>query len=410
MAIRVRKLARELERSPAEVVGLLHALGHDRYRSADDQIPDPLVPKLRQAIKQGVKPVSVAIDRGTETSAARPSALRRAGDLMAQLVPGVVRHGEMPAPRAAPPAPVSAIHAPTPSAPRSLVPVVDIAAPVASDERRAREAERAALAAEREALATERVALERERASLERELAGLDLVRVDLASERAEIAAERASLASDRARLAAERAQAATQRYASQGTPLVELLESRGLRGPDEQERALGSLAASRQLRTFLASLRTTDPEGLGRILAERIVLAAGPSTMPGAAVVVVGAERAELPEREDVERDLKAISEQLMLLGLRRVAVVGGPARWHKLLRDGLDARIELRFQPGGLRTRAAAESDVTRIDLVVLWATPIAPDAQEVYGTSRAVVVEVPTQEVSTFLRTLRRRLSEV
>lgn len=404
MAIRVRKLARELDRSPAEVVGLLHALGHERYRSAEDQIPDPLVPKLRTAIKQGVKPVPVSIAE----SAPRPAAAKKP-DLMAQLVPGVVRHGEMPT-RATPPVVI-------PAAARQSAPdvaqsasVSDVAARATLDERRARETERAALSAEREALAAERNALDRERDVLERDRAHLQQQRGELAGERAELAAERASIATERARLAADRAAAASARAASHGAAVVDLLESRGLRGPDEQERALGSLAATRQLRSALPSLRTTDPEGLGRLLAERVVLAAGPAAMPGAAVVVVGSDRAELPDQEQIDRDLRAISEQLMLLGLRRVAIVGGPARWHKLLREGLDPRIELRFHPGGLRTRADAETDVTRIDVVVLWATPVAPEAHEVYGTSRAIVVEVPTQEVATLLRSLRARLLEV
>jgi hypothetical protein len=368
LAIRVRKLARELERSSAEVLGFLHALGFERYRSTEDQVPDLLVARVKGAIRQGVKPLPVELPPEELTSVPPSVPPEPEADLMSQLVPGVVRRGEVPRP-----------------APR----------PVQREERRGVEVDRAEIGRQRDDLVFAQGVLEEARAAVER--------------ERAAVRAEREHLDAERAAFEAERA-AARPTAAAVGIPLSGLLEARGLRGVEEQEKALGALASAHLLRAALGVLTVTDPPQLERLLADRVVLAAEAGPIRGAATVVVPSERAELPEKELGDRELSAIGEHLMLLGLRRVAVVGGPARWHKLLRDGLDQRIELRFLPGGSRGRAEAEADVTRTDLVILWATPVSPEAREIYETSRAILVEVPGPEIPTLLRAVRARLDKV
>ena len=48
MAIRVRKLAKELGRSAGEVLGLLHHLGFRRYTKPDDMVNDAIASKARK--------------------------------------------------------------------------------------------------------------------------------------------------------------------------------------------------------------------------------------------------------------------------------------------------------------------------------------------------------------------------
>jgi hypothetical protein len=410
LSIRVRKLAKELDHSPAEVVGLLHALGHTRYRTTEDQVPDALLPQLRSALRRGVKPVPVRVEeRATEV--VPPPAQH---DLMAALVPGVIPVGAPrgPGSRAAAPA-MPASTGPSGGVARAAAPVVSsasVAVGGAGEDVRARAAEREALRHERAALDAERAAFDAERQAIDAERNILVAERRALTDDRLQLVDDRARVAVDRTAIAAERAAAAARRETALGTSLVELLVRRGLVGPDEQERALASLATTRHLRSILPALRTTDPESVERLLADRVVLSAEPTTLPGAAVLVVDADRAELPPAETLGRELSAVSEQLMLQGLRRVTVVGGPARWHKLLREGIDDRVELRFRAAGVRGRADAEADVTRTDVVVLWATPVQEDGRAVYATSRAIVVEVPQADVGALVRCLRQHLDGV
>ena len=53
MAVRLRKLAKELRRDPAELLGILHALGFARFRSPHDMLSDPIVGQLRGALRDG---------------------------------------------------------------------------------------------------------------------------------------------------------------------------------------------------------------------------------------------------------------------------------------------------------------------------------------------------------------------
>ena len=57
MSVRVRKLAKELDRSVGEVLGVLHALGLSRYRNPDDMLPPDAVERVRKGLRRGVRPV-----------------------------------------------------------------------------------------------------------------------------------------------------------------------------------------------------------------------------------------------------------------------------------------------------------------------------------------------------------------
>ena len=158
MAVRVRKLAKELDQSPWHVLGLLQAIGFERYRSPDDMLPDVTVDKLRRAIKDGVKALPVA---PVEEPSPPPRVAQGAapGDLMAKLVPGVVRPGAPP-PASTRPAVRRATH-PPPEAKAA-----DAAARRLDADRQALDTDVRSAQAEREAVAADRRAVEAERQAL----------------------------------------------------------------------------------------------------------------------------------------------------------------------------------------------------------------------------------------------------
>lgn len=419
MAVRVRKLAKELNRSPAEIIGVLHAVGLTRYRSADDMLPSQAEERVRLGVRRGVTPLHVELlERPDEVVG---GARGDADDMMARLVPGVVRAGAKgPAPRPLPVAPPSppapqVASRPTPAVRTLAQRPSDLRAPSAAEEaprsmgwegsrgisldaelrtiaaeraaidshRRGLDSERAILAAEQQALELDRQRYEAQLRAMDGERAALDALSAALEVERAALAAERDALTSQ-----VSRARAAG------GVALVDLLEDRGLRGLDEQERAIGALAQSRVLRDALWSLRVEQPEGLRKLLSERLVLVDGPppeSVSRAHATVSVAAERAEIPAASALQRLLAQLGERLLLAGLRRFVVVGGKAVWHRLLKDHLDPRVELRSQVARSRDAAQAASDLERADLVLLWGVDVSPAAHAVYTAARAEVIEV-------------------
>lgn len=363
MAVRVRKLAKELERTPEDLLLLLHELGFERFRTPDDMVSHEVASKLRRAAAstppRAIGPPSSMAQPSRSTAGSPPGSRPSpadAGDLMAQLVPGVVRKGEATprVPRSAPPRSVPPRSEPPPAA-------RELEAGLAAERQRLEEL-RAAVAVEAKAAATARAEVEEARAGLAREREA-----VDSAAREAEAAHERRLAGMER-------------------TSLLALLEERGLRGTDEAERALAALASHHELGRLLATWVPADPDGVRRVLSERLLLVGGtiPDALAGAPAVVVGPDRADVPGADRLARALARLGEQLLLNGLRRVFFAGVPPRWHAALREGLDRRIELAFRPAG-----AHLDEVGRADLVVSWNTP-APESAEP-PAARARTVEV-------------------
>ncbi len=411
MAVRVRKLAKDLQRTPAVVVGLLHALGHTRYRSADDMIPQALEEAVRRGVGRGLRPVEVVLVEGPS---ARPDAAETtreaaADDLMARLVPGVARAGQRPltpttsassrAPSDARRAPEAVSSPGTPAAPaRAVVGPAGLEGELRriETERAALESHARRLASEAAVLSAERLAFEEERAAWADRLAALDDERMSLATLGEALAAERSALDAERSAVLAMAERARGQG----GVELTTLLSERGLRGVDEQERALGALAASRTLRDVLPALRVSRVEDVRRVLAERLVLVDASAPDAGVGGVAVAPERAEIPPPAMLAQRLAQLSERLLLAGMRRVVLVGGRPAWHRLLRDGLDARVELRTVTAVARDGAQAALDVERGDLVVLAGVEVSASAQSIYSASRAEVLHLGADTLSDLL----------
>jgi hypothetical protein len=424
MSVRIRKLARELDRNPVELIGVLHALGFQRYRSADDMLTPVVEAKLRRGISQGVRPVDVdGVVHEVRTPDSVEAIADGGRDLMAELVPGAVRTGARPRP-AAPPARAATPPSPRPppgrAAPTSAAastpprhaepvdhrepprpePVDDVAGSV--------ELERAVIESARRTLASERAVLEAERAEFELDKRRVAARARSLDGDRAALDELRAALERERAQLETERAAlgALQHRAAPALVSLQELLDARGLRGSDEHERALVALARGRHLRDVLWAIGVEAPDELARILDERLVLVSGdaPETVTkGAAVVAVAPERADLPDTVTLDRQLAVLGERILLHGHRRLLVAGGRSRWHRLFRERLEPRIEARYVPGGLRTRAMATDDVAWADLVVLWGVSVDEEARAIYRAGRATVVEVEGDGLSRFFESI-------
>ncbi len=313
MAIRVRKLAKEVRRSPGEVLGLLHQLGYLNYSRPEDMVADLPADKLRRAVKQGktAAPVAVSVAPAARSSAAPASG--GGDDLMAQLVPGVVKQGAPPPPPLPPPAPPRPAPAP----------------PAAADT----SAEVEALLAEVETLVAQRDALQ---------------ARVDALQARTDVLeAERASLVE--ARQAAEAAMNANA-ASPDGILVGEVLEGRGLRGRDELVRALQALLGFRRGGAILdARLAPRGAAELQRDAAELMLLDGTPPAELTVPAIAVGDDRADAPGAESLDRLLRELSEHMLLSGWRRLALVGVPPRWHGAIGGRLDRRIEVAFQPAG-------------------------------------------------------------
>lgn len=393
MAVRVRKLARELGRSPWDVLGLCHALGYTRYRSPEDMLPDNTVSKVRGAARRGVEPVPVAgrpAPQGPKPSRPAPQPSKKPSaqpepDLMSSLVPGVVA---------------------------SRDPQRDSLGGGWSE--RSLAAERAAIDLDRSALADERSAFQDQRSALEARQVELQRASEQLATREAVLSQARDQLRAEqeallqqaealqRARAALDLRQSAQEERAQALAPppplpmLKDLLQARGLRGLDEQERAIGSLASKRLLRELLPHLRVEEASEVARLLERRLVLVEGepPALSAGLVPVQVAPERSELPRASEVQRLLEKLGEQLMLHGLTRVALVGGRPAWQRLIHAGLDPRIELRFSPTAPRSRAEAEAELARVDVLILWGVPLLDEAAVAYEGGRALVIRADDQ----------------
>ena len=310
MAIRVRKLARQLGRAPEDLLDLLKTLGLSQYNNANQMLPANAEDALRKAVRS--------------VPASRP--LRR------------------------------------PAVPRPVV-----ARPDPVEQQRLRPAPVDTVSTER--LRVEREALARLRAELEQAKAAVHAEREALEQARQSLITERAALDQERARLRRALANADKPRE-EDDTFLAFMLHKRGLRGMDECERALAALAERRQLRPIIELLRCDRSDRVMNVLEQRLVLVGGtvPPGLPDTlAAVSVASERADVPGGQDLSRGLSRFGEILMLHGLRRVTVVGGRPAWNKTLREGLDPRVALRFISSAADIEASGK--LAPNDLCVAW-----------------------------------------
>lgn len=308
MATRVRKLARQLGRTPDEILETLGNIGFPRYRSPDDMVSDAVIQRLRQQLPQ-----------------------RR----------------RLPPP---PPAPTRG-RPRTPNPP----PTPSVALATASEEIEATRAQHEA----------EVRAFEEEKRRVAEEAEAVKAMHADVQHAMAALAAERAAFEAERSAWEQARADATSGGESADPSPLpdlprvevggdpdtvLDLLEERGLRGRDEAERAIAALASAKELGPLLASMKPHDPDAVRRILSDRLVLI-DTDVREGVRLptVTVSADRADVPSADHLERALRSLGERLLLHGMRSVLWVDVPPRWHTYLSDGIDGRIRHAFRPSG-------------------------------------------------------------
>ena len=355
MAIRVRKLARQLGRAPEDLVDLLQVIGLSRYSSPNHMLPAHAEDALREAVRKmppGRRPAPVR----PPTPRPAPTLTPKSG--MQQVVPGVV-------PIDTPPANELALES----------------------HRQHLERAKASLEKERESLAALRQEAEAERDALRAERAQLEARQTELDGALAATRRERSALR--------ERVEFLQKEREEDHTFLAYMLHERGLRGMDECERAIAALARRRQLRPILELLRCDRPDRVRDVLDQRLVLVGGaiPDALPDTlAAVSVAPDRADVPGERDLSRALARFGEILMLHGLRRLTVLGGRPAWHKTLREGLDPRVELRFV-----SRAQDIGVLTAADLCVVWT---AGDATLPPGEHQGLLVHIQGDHLLSLL----------
>jgi hypothetical protein len=339
MGLRVRKLAKELRRSPSELLGHLQTMGYLKYQSPEDMLADSVVSKLRRTLPKGNY---------------RPRAELRTGEnagqtgLMGKLVPGVVRletggQGSS-ASRAKASVPLTA-RAPA-STPKALGLEADKALGLEADKALSLAADRALdLEAERAALVLDLKKLQSEQSSLAAE-------RANLAAERERVA-KREGLLKEQERVLEVERSAFADRVAEDTSPnpmlfsLGQAFEERGLIGVDEFERALGGMASARVLREIVPHLYVQDQEEVGRILRQRLRLVGGEplhflESFFG--MVSVSDDRAEMDGQKRTRSAVEALSESLLLNGVSTVTLVVECPEVFRCVQEYLDERITLR------------------------------------------------------------------
>jgi hypothetical protein len=194
--------------------------------------------------------------------------------------------------------------------------------------------------------------------------------RVRVVEEHLALADGETAAAHARAVAEEERAEALAAQLVTGPNSLRACLERRGLRGEEEQIAAIRALIDGRRYHE-LARLELAHPPAALALLWERVALLAEDEPVPAGVVAVrVPADRSEGQRSPAVRAALSRLSTACLVSGTKRIGVAGGPPALHRLLRDGLDSRIELQQWPGDFAARGLPS---TLPNVLVLWATDV-------------------------------------
>lgn len=192
-----------------------------------------------------------------------------------------------------------------------------------------------------------------------------------------ELDALRLNLAKTQARAwdAQERLQAQEQPGGDgEAAKLGDLLEGRGFIGEDERNAAIRALIEVRRWDALAAELRPLEPEAAQAALELYVVMACGRGQCEapkGMGWVQVTPRRCEVCGGEGPKRHLRRLSDAMLLHGLRRVALIGGPAGYRRLVRENLDERIKV------LTGSKASAVDLEGVQCLILWGAAEDPEA---------------------------------
>lgn len=385
--MRIRKLAKELELEDGLVLAALEALGC-RYKDAEQQLSSEVELRVRLYVRQNRAQLLRMPLRGPVARPA-PVAARPAPASTATSVPVVA----LPTAASVAP-PVAAVPGgaarpspkddPLTQVYGGVVPLADkklkedtqaLIQRAKGEADRARRESAQQIAQQDQEIARLRAALseaqsalqeaQSARAAAEERLRKSDALELQLRRKVEELEADRDGIDAHRRAL---------QRQVSESPlikPLEVVLEQRGLVGKDEMALAIRGLLEAKREGQLLPLLQTTDPESLSELLLERVVLVADGEDAPeGAVAVRVGSHRSELDAPTRMKDALRRFSTACLLHNLKTIVIVGGSPVYHRVLKEGLDSRIQLRPIPGTRRGRIAA---VPSADLILVWAPTI-------------------------------------
>ncbi len=177
-------------------------------------------------------------------------------------------------------------------------------------------------------------------------------------------------------------------------TALVEMWRQRGVRGADEVRRVVQSLGQERTWHKLEAFLRLDRPGSVERLLGNQLVLLCSDNcaTGEGFAVLEVEAARCEACGGYGLNAASKGLSEALLLQGIRHVNVIGGSLFGRRLLRGGLDPRVDLTPMAGSAfanTTPPVQEED----RLWIAWTGCPGDPAEGAWTEGGPLVVESPS-----------------
>jgi hypothetical protein len=407
--MRIRKLAKELETDERAVMDLLVSLGHARYTDPEQQLPGAVEAQIRRHARElpkvGPAPVLPTPRARPAEAAAEPdhAFFERA---MAQVRPLAAPPRKAPAPRPPAPPPVKGGGPPAEKSPAPAASGKATAAPPAGKPPPAT-AGRAAAAAPtgkaapaapgkaapgkaapekaapgaRPAPGASRALVKVPAVELDAALARVATLEAGLADALARAEAVEAELRETRERLGTlehsfaevDQHRRELQRAASAATasaPLRACFERRGLLGDDEIAVAIRALLDAHRV-SELARIEVADPAAVEEWLWERVLLLAeDESTPPGVVAVRVPAERSEGVSSSANRAAMSRFSTACLVRNRKRIVIVGGSPAYHRILREALDPRLDVRLIPGNRRGRLP---EIPSADLVILWASTI-------------------------------------
>lgn len=437
--MRIRKLAVELGVEPGAIIGILQEMGKGQFHDAEQQLGDELVMLIKGAMRQrpaariqsgtGVIPRSDFLPKqragqiGRVEEAAVMEALKGVVPIRGKAAPKESVKAAVPgkaavpvkvavrvavpvavaAPKTAQAAPVTA-HTSAPVKTGTLIGASLDRQHAAETELRALQQQVAALQEQNERLSARNREMTEDQsmigAQLARHLTTAETLRRKNEGLQAQLDAMTAERDGIRARL-----DGITDRPGP--TPLLRLIEQRGLKGADEVAAALRALLDARRDRDLLPRLLVEDIPFVRTFLHENLFLhAEGDDVPPNVVPFRVPADRSESEPPSAIATAARRFNSACLIRNRKNIVIVGGSPAYHRQLRSSVDERIQLRLISGTHKGRASDLSADLRADLVFVWASTILDHA--VSGQFPEAVI-LPHRGIARMLNAAAERIEQ-
>ena len=365
MATRVKKLAKELGRTPEEILGMLHALGFPRYRSVDDQLPKAMVERVKGGWRKGVVPVAFVLGEQQVSSSKRAekkTATQEAGDWMQSALPGVK--------------PLDAESEIQGGAKRSKPPSAKKAGAVKS------------ATLKPDPSNVEPKVFERHKKQSEAIIAHLTQRVEQLEREALESSAKRQELEAANTGLLT-----ALNGLRGRRPGLIEVCARRGITGTEQIAETLAGLIQKGLVGDLLPLLRVDNEEHWVRHLHRHVLLLPqGKGAIQTELVQVqVDPAKADLTDPRETVRLVQRLSGQMLLFGVKSVVVVGPGDGLGRLVEELMDRRIQWHHFVLTEGTEKQVLDMAKRVDALLVWNTRVSRDIVKTYRSAKRPVVIV-------------------